>query len=99
VRKIAPLLKDVPTAKEAGFPQYVIVGWNGIAPRAAVPPAILQTLNTEINRALSAPGVQEQARTLGIEARGSTQQEMRDRLASKIVRWREVIDKAGIPKL
>jgi tripartite-type tricarboxylate transporter receptor subunit TctC len=64
-----------------------------------VPPEILQTLNTEINRALAAPDVQEQGRTLGIEPRGSTPQEMRDRLASEIVRWRDVIEKAGIPKL
>jgi tripartite-type tricarboxylate transporter receptor subunit TctC len=94
-----PLLKDVPTAKEAGFPQYVVVGWNGIAARSGVPPEILQTLNTEINRALAAPDVQEQGRTLGIEPRGSTAQEMRDRLTAEIARWREVIEKAGIPKL
>jgi len=94
-----PLLKDVTTAKEAGFPQYVIVGWNGIAVRTGVPADIVQTLNAEINRALAAPEVQAQARTLGLDARGSTPQEMRERLASEIVRWREVIEKAGIPKL
>jgi tripartite-type tricarboxylate transporter receptor subunit TctC len=94
-----PLLKDVPTAKEAGFPQYVVVGWNGIAVRAGVPADIVQALNTQINRALAAPEVQEQGRTLGIDARGSTPQEMRERLTAEIARWRDVIEKAGIPKL
>ncbi|HLH98824.1 MAG TPA: tripartite tricarboxylate transporter substrate binding protein [Xanthobacteraceae bacterium] len=93
-----PLLKDVPTAKEAGFPQYVVVGWNGIAVRSAVPPEIVQTLSTAINRALAAPELQEQARRLGLDARGSTPQETRERFVADIAKWRDVIDKAGIEK-
>jgi tripartite-type tricarboxylate transporter receptor subunit TctC len=93
-----PLLPDVPTAKESGFPDYVVIGWNGIAARAGVPADVLQALNTQINRALAAPDLQEQARRLGLDARGSTPQEMRERLTSDIARWREVIEKAGIPK-
>jgi tripartite-type tricarboxylate transporter receptor subunit TctC len=94
-----PLLPDVPTAKESGFPQYVVVGWNGIAAPAGVPAQVVQILSTEINRALAAPDLQEQARRLGLDARGTTPQETRDRLAAEIVRWRGVIEKAGIPKL
>jgi tripartite-type tricarboxylate transporter receptor subunit TctC len=93
------LLKDVPTAKGSGFPQYVVVGWNGIAVRSGVPADVQQALNAAINRALAEPDLQEQALRLGLDARGSTAQEMRERLASEIARWREVIEKAGIPKL
>jgi tripartite-type tricarboxylate transporter receptor subunit TctC len=35
---------------------------------------------------------------LGLDAHGSTPQEMHDRMAKDIAKWREVIDKAGIPK-
>jgi tripartite-type tricarboxylate transporter receptor subunit TctC len=94
-----PLLPDVPTAKESGFPQYVVIGWNGIAAPAGVPAQVVQILSTEINRALAAPDLQEQARRLGLDARGTTPQETRDRLAAEIARWRGVIEKAGIPKL
>jgi tripartite-type tricarboxylate transporter receptor subunit TctC len=93
-----PLLKDVPTAKDSAFPQYVVVGWNGIAAPAATPPDVLKTLNAEINRALAAPDLQEQAHRLGLDARGTTPQEMRDRLTADIAKWRDVIEKAGIPK-
>jgi tripartite-type tricarboxylate transporter receptor subunit TctC len=93
-----PLLKDVPTAKESGFPQYVVTSWNGIAARAGVPADVVQILNSAINRALAAPDLQEKARRLGITARGSTPQQMHDRFAADIAKWREVIDKAGIPK-
>jgi tripartite-type tricarboxylate transporter receptor subunit TctC len=93
-----PLLKDIPTAKEAGFPQYVVTSWNGVAGPAGLPPEIVQTLNLQINRALAAPDLQEKARGLGLDARASTPQQMYDRMAADIAKWRTVIDKAGIPK-
>ncbi len=92
------LLKDVPTAIESGFAQYVVTSWNGLTTRAGTPPEIIKLLNREINRALAAPDLHAKARGLGIEARGSTPEEMQARLARDIARWREVIDKAGIPK-
>jgi putative tricarboxylic transport membrane protein len=93
-----PLLKDVPTAKESGFPQYVVTSWNGIAGPKGLPDEIAQTLSAAINHALAAPDLQEKASRLGIQARGSTPQQMRDRLVADIAKWRQVIDKAGIPK-
>jgi putative tricarboxylic transport membrane protein len=48
--------------------------------------------------ALADPGLQQNALQLGMEARGSTPEEMRARMASDIVKWRSVIEKAGIPK-
>ena len=93
-----PLLKDIPTAKEGGFPQYVVTSWNGVAGPAGLPPEIVQTLNLQINRALAAPDLQEKARGLGLDARASTPQQMHDRMAADIAKWRAVIDKAGIPK-
>jgi tripartite-type tricarboxylate transporter receptor subunit TctC len=92
------LLKDVPTAQESGFPQYVVTSWNGLTARVGTPPALIKLLNGEINRALAAPDVQEKARGLGIDMRGSTPEEMQARLARDIAKWRDVIDKAGIPK-
>lgn len=92
------LLKDVPTAKESGFPQYVVIGWNGIAVRSAVPPEIVQTLSAAINRALAVPELQEQARRLGLDARGATPEQTRARFVADIAKWRDVIDKAGIEK-
>jgi tripartite-type tricarboxylate transporter receptor subunit TctC len=93
-----PLLKDIPTAKEAGFPQYVVTSWNGVAGPAGLPPEIVQALNLQINRALAAPDLQEKARGLGLDARASTPQQMHDRMAADIAKWHAVIDKAGIPK-
>jgi tripartite-type tricarboxylate transporter receptor subunit TctC len=93
-----PLLPDVPTAKESGLPDYVVSGWNGVAAPAGVPPEVVMTLNSEIRRAVAAPDLQERSMRLGLEARASTPEEMHDRMAKDIARWRGVIEKAGIPK-
>jgi len=93
-----PLLKDVPTAKESGLPDYVVTSWNGVGAPAGVPAEIITALSAEIRRALLAPDVRERMLRLGLQARGSTPEEMRNRMAADAAKWREVIEKAGIPK-
>jgi tripartite-type tricarboxylate transporter receptor subunit TctC len=93
-----PLLKDVPTAKESGLPDYVMTSWNGIAGPAGVPADVVSTLNSAIKQAAAMPDVQEKARRVGLEMRSSTPEEMHDRMARDIAKWRVVIEKAGIPK-
>ncbi len=93
-----PLLKDVPTAKESGMPDYVVTSWNGVGARASAPAEIINMLSTEIRRALASPDVQERMLRLGLEAHGSTPEEMHDEMTKDVAKWREVIDRAGIPK-
>jgi tripartite-type tricarboxylate transporter receptor subunit TctC len=93
-----PLMRDVPTAKESGFPEYIVISWNGLAAAAGMPVETLAILNQHINAALSDPALQATASTLGMDARGSTPQEMRDRMAADVQKWAAVIEKAGIPK-
>jgi tripartite-type tricarboxylate transporter receptor subunit TctC len=93
-----PLLKDVPTAKQSGFPDYIVVGWNGLAAPAKVPPEIINTLHDGVIKALADPGIKAKALNLGIDSTGSTPQQMHDRLVADTAKWRVVIERAGIPK-
>jgi tripartite-type tricarboxylate transporter receptor subunit TctC len=93
-----PLLKDVPTAKESGFPGYVVTSWNGLVAPAKVPADIINILHAAVNHALSDPDLKAKALNLGIDASGSTPEQMHDRLAADVIKWRDVIEKAHIPK-
>ena len=93
-----PMLKDVPTVKESGLPDYAVTSWNGVGAPAGVSAEIISLLNAEIRRALAAPDVQDRMLHLGLDARGSTPQEMHDQMARDIAKWRGVIEKAAIPK-
>ncbi|HEY2135602.1 MAG TPA: tripartite tricarboxylate transporter substrate-binding protein [Xanthobacteraceae bacterium] len=93
-----PLLRDVPTARESGFPDYVVTSWNGLSAPAKLPADVLKTLNGLINTGLADPELREKASKFGMVARGSTPDEMHDRMAADIKKWAAVIEKAGIEK-
>ena len=66
--------------------------------RSSVPAELTKLLNSEINRSLAAPDLQEKFRALGIDPSGTTPEDMWDRMARDGRKWRDVIEKAGIPK-
>jgi tripartite-type tricarboxylate transporter receptor subunit TctC len=91
-------LPDAPTAKEAGEPKWEVTSWNAIFAPTGTPPDVIATLNKALNEVLADPEVKKKALELGIDARGSTPQEIQDRLKADIVKWSDVIQKAGIEK-
>jgi tripartite-type tricarboxylate transporter receptor subunit TctC len=91
-------LPDAPTAKEAGEPKFEVTSWNAIFAPAATPPDVVATLNKALNEVLADPEVRKKALELGIDARGSTPQDIQARLKDDIAKWADVIQKAGIEK-
>jgi tripartite-type tricarboxylate transporter receptor subunit TctC len=59
-----PSLPDVPTAKEAGFPDLNVVGWQGLAGPKGLPPAIVAKWNALLEEATKDPAFLEQAAKL-----------------------------------
>jgi tripartite-type tricarboxylate transporter receptor subunit TctC len=91
-------LPQVPTVKETGIENYEVASWNGIAVPTGTPGDVVQRLGRAINEVLPRPDVQERAKTMGIEMRGSTPAEMTELMTNEIAKWGSVIEKAGIPK-
>ena len=91
-----PLLRDVPTAIEGGLLDYVVTSGNGLASRAGLPDSTLTKLDRLVVTALQDSTLRERALGLGIDPRGSTPEQIRERMAQDIVKWRSVIEKANI---
>jgi len=91
-------LPAVPTAQESGLKELEVVSWNGISVPAATPKEIVAVLTSAINAVLPQPDVQERAKKLGMEMRGSTPEAMSERMRDDMSKWAAVIEKAGIPK-
>jgi tripartite-type tricarboxylate transporter receptor subunit TctC len=64
--KRVPLLPNVPSIAEAGFPHAEYVFWNGLSVPAKTPPAIVSTLHDQVERALQDAGVKEKLSKLGV---------------------------------
>ncbi len=93
-----PAFPDIPTVAESGVPGYAASSWNAIAAPAGTPAAVVERLNTEIQRALAAPEVKEKLAALGVTARASTPDEMKRLVAADIEKWRRVIELSRIER-
>ena len=93
-----PGLPDVPTAMEAGVGGYDVASWNAMAAPAKTPRPIIDRLHKELAKALSAPDVLKRFEELGVEARTSTPDQLKDFFIAESKRWTRVVEAAKIPK-
>jgi len=92
-------LPDVPTTAEAGLPSYQASGWfTMLAPRGT-PKPIIAKLSQELTAALSDPSVRVRFTEQGAEVVVFTPEELSKFIASEIVKWRDIIVKAGIQQI
>jgi len=91
-------LPDVPTVKEAGGGDFEARSWNAIFAPRGTPPPVIATLNAALREVLDTPELRARALELGIEAKGSTPEEIGQRLKDDIGKWAKVIERAGIEK-
>src|SRR6185436_12835490 len=91
-------LPDIPTIAEAGLPGFEASAWNGTAVPAKTPRRVIERLNREVNAALALPELRQRLQDLGIDARASTPDGLRDLLAAEIAKWKAVIEKAKIER-
>jgi tripartite-type tricarboxylate transporter receptor subunit TctC len=97
--KRSPLLPNVPTADELGVKGYEVISWNGVAVPKGTPQDVVTTLNKAMREVLARDDVKEQFKKVGVEAHGSTPDELKARLVGDIKKWDAVIVKAGISKM
>jgi tripartite-type tricarboxylate transporter receptor subunit TctC len=94
--KRSPLLPDVPTVAEQGFPGFAVSVWYGFAAPAGTPPEIVQKLNREINKALQAEDVKKAFTEAGVETLGGTLNQFDAFFKAESARWGKVIRQANI---
>jgi tripartite-type tricarboxylate transporter receptor subunit TctC len=93
-----PALSAVPTVVESGLPGYVVESWNALSGPGGMSGDLVRFLNRAVNDVLRLPEVQEKAMLFGMEARGTTPEELQDRMKADIAKWAAVIEKAGIER-
>jgi tripartite-type tricarboxylate transporter receptor subunit TctC len=91
-------LPDIPTLAEAGVPGYEASAWNGVAAPAKTPKTVIDRLNKEIRAAVSVPEVKQRLQDLGVDARASSPESLRELLISETAKWKTVVERAKIEK-
>ena len=94
--KRVELAPDLPSVAEAGVPGFDGASWYSFFAPARTPTALIQKINTDINRILQKPEVRSRFLALGMIPAGGTPTMLRDYLATEIARWGKVIADTGV---
>jgi tripartite-type tricarboxylate transporter receptor subunit TctC len=91
-----PELPDVPTMREAGFPDFPSDIVYGLLAPAGTPDAIVDKLNSSVNKALQSPELRANLAKLGIEARAATPQAFGAAMSDDMAKYDEIVRLTGI---
>jgi tripartite-type tricarboxylate transporter receptor subunit TctC len=56
---------DLPTVSESGLPGFESLSWFGVLAPAGTPPAIMQRLEAELQKAMATPAIKDRVATMG----------------------------------
>ncbi len=94
--KRSPVLPGVPTVAESGYPGFDMALTVGFFAPAATPKDVVERLNSEVRKVLGMAEVRERFAAQGVEANGSTPEELGAMLAGEVAQWADLIKAAGI---
>jgi tripartite-type tricarboxylate transporter receptor subunit TctC len=94
--KRSSLLPDVPSAKEAGLPKFVMDFWVGLAAPAGTPQPVIDKLNKAVADALNSPEGRKRLAEQGLEPEANTPAQAAQFVAAEMQQWGAVVKAAGI---
>ena len=92
----SPLLPDVPTMIESGFPGFAVTAWTGLLAPAGTPPDITAKLNAAVNTALKTADMKAALDRLAGNALGGAPQDLTKIIKSDIGKWAPIVKALNI---
>ena len=92
----SPLLPDLPTMAESGYPAVEVQNWQGLVGPKGLAPDIVKYLNGMANKALQEPEVKEKILSQGNELGGGTPEDFVALVKAEAPRWSKVVKDAKI---
>jgi tripartite-type tricarboxylate transporter receptor subunit TctC len=89
--KRSPLLPDVPTMIESGFPNFTTSAWTGLLAPAGTPPDVIARLNGAVNMALQGAEMKASLDRLAGDPLGGAPQELTKFIESDIGKWSPIV--------
>ena len=91
-----PMLPDVPTLAEQGYPDTTSDNWYGLLAPAKTPPAVIDKLNSAFVAAINDPVVKDRLIKSGAIPIGNSPSEFGAILKDEIARWGKLVREKGI---
>jgi tripartite-type tricarboxylate transporter receptor subunit TctC len=94
--KRSPLLPQIPTVAESGYPGYESDVWFGLFAPAGTPPLIVSRISADVRTVLTEPKMRQKLEATGFSIVASSPNEFAVRVRDDIQKWRKVIVDANI---
>ena len=91
-----PLLRDVPTATEAGYPTFEATNVTGLMAPAGTQLDVVEILNAATQKVISRPATREKFADLGAEATGGTPEQFGAYIRSDLAKWQRIVKDANV---
>jgi tripartite-type tricarboxylate transporter receptor subunit TctC len=91
----SPLMPDLPTFVESGYPAVVAANWYGFFAPAGTPKETVGRLNAEIVRALKSPDVQGKLLPQGSEIVASSPEQLGEFMRAETAKWAKAAKDSG----
>jgi tripartite-type tricarboxylate transporter receptor subunit TctC len=89
----------VPTVNELGFSGFDDLTWTAFFVPAGTPADLVNRINSEVTRALSAPEVSERLQQLGLEWHSNTSGEFAAFLREEVQKWAKAVKDSGAKRI
>ena len=91
-----PLIPNVPTVAELGFPGFSAIQWWGLCAPAHTPAPVVAVLNAALNDALAQADVQRRLADTAAEPTPMTSDQFATFLKTEVAKWTRLVKDAGI---
>ena len=92
----SPLLPELPTMAEQGYPAVEVLNWQGLVGPKGLPADIVRQLNAACNKALQDADVREKITSQGNEVAGGSPEQFAALIKAEAPRWAKVVRDAKI---
>lgn len=95
-RERHPLLPDVPTVAEAGYPDLIVENWTGLMVPAGTPRPIVEKISASVVRMLASDSVRQRITAAGFTPAPQSGPPFAEYFGTEVTRWAKVIEEKRI---
>jgi tripartite-type tricarboxylate transporter receptor subunit TctC len=95
----SPLMPELPTIAEAGFPGFETDTWYGVLAPRGTPAAVVSRVNGDIARMLTLPEVRTLFEQQGAQPADGTPEDFRAFIRAEVAKWAKVIKAAKVEQI
>jgi len=92
----SPIISELPTLAESGFPGFEVISWFGLLAPTATPAVIIDKVHGELERIVANADTRERIAQLGLEASVNSPEEFAVVIKTDTAKWAKVIRAANI---